>query len=349
MNLNDLKIGYVPYLPDLSQPGDRRRFPYFARRHQIPFEVASPDTNYDIILLTAPSNLSMWLAYKDNHPHTKFLFEMVDSLLFAPNLFTKYFKGVGRYLLKKEDRLYLNYLPLLHKWIAISDLVICSNTVLKNEVGKLNPATIVSPDYLEGEYDIQKKDFHIHGKMQIVWEGQAAVLPNFLAFTELFKRIESFCELNLITEPYYPTLPKVWKTSIHSFLRRLPITSRFYPWEMDTHSSLLAKGDCAIIPLDKKNRMGWNKPANKLVSFWFTGLPVVTSATPAYTELMRDANTGLYCDTIDEWVANLQWIYELTPQERMELALSNYRFAKDRFSDTQVDKIWEEIFRRITE
>ena len=72
MDFKKLKIGYVPYLPDLSQPGDRRRFPYFAKRNNVPFEIADKNKEYDIILLTAPANLSKWLLYKRKYPKTKF-------------------------------------------------------------------------------------------------------------------------------------------------------------------------------------------------------------------------------------------------------------------------------------
>lgn len=82
MNFKDLKIGYVPYLPDLSQPAYRRRFSYFAKRNNVPFETAATSKAYDIILLTVPANLSGWLNYKKKHAETKFIFEMVASLIF---------------------------------------------------------------------------------------------------------------------------------------------------------------------------------------------------------------------------------------------------------------------------
>ena len=48
MDFKKLKIGYVPYLPDLSQPGDRRRFPYFAKRNNVPFEIADKNKESDL-------------------------------------------------------------------------------------------------------------------------------------------------------------------------------------------------------------------------------------------------------------------------------------------------------------
>src|ERR1700733_5772549 len=115
MNFKELKIGYVPYLPDLSQPGDRRRFPYFAKRNNILFEIADKNKSYDIILLTASSNLSQWLIYKRRNPETKFIFEMVDSIIFSSTIFNTLFKGLGWFLLGKETRLYFNHKKLIFK------------------------------------------------------------------------------------------------------------------------------------------------------------------------------------------------------------------------------------------
>lgn len=344
MDLKNLRIGYVPYEPDLSQPGDRRRFPYFAKRYGIEFDIADTGDDYDIILLTAPSNLSKWLEYKQSHPNTIFLFEMVDSLLFLPDLFTRFFKGMGRYILKKEDRLHLNYTALLRKWIAISDVIICSNTVLRNEVAKLNAKTIVSPDYLETEYSAYKTNFEISGKMKIVWEGLPSVLPHFLAYTEVFKGISSFCELHVISKPAYPVIPKVFYSSTEKFLKKLPIETVYHDWELNTHTDFLIRGDCAVIPLNPKNSFGWNKPANKLISFWFLGIPTIVSGTPAYREIMDKAGARMYCNTARDWISKINWYYQLTPEERKAMAEENYSFVKQQFSDSQLDKIWESIF-----
>ena len=138
MDFKKLKIGYVPYLPDLSQPGDRRRFPYFAKRNNVTFEIADVNKEYDIILLTASGNLSQWLIYKRKYPKTRFIFEMIDSLIFSVDLFDYLFKGIGRFLLKKESSLYLNYKKLLINWLKSADLVICSSIELRKIVERWN-------------------------------------------------------------------------------------------------------------------------------------------------------------------------------------------------------------------
>ena len=104
----NLKVGYIPYSPDLSQPADRRRFPHFAERKKMAYEIADPKKKYDVIILPAPSNLSKWLSYKRKNPSTIFIFEMVDSLIFPTDIFSKFFKGVGRFLQGKDSRVYFN-------------------------------------------------------------------------------------------------------------------------------------------------------------------------------------------------------------------------------------------------
>ena len=51
MDLQQLRIGYVPYTPSLDKPGDRRRFVHYARRRNLSFEIADPAQDYDVVIL----------------------------------------------------------------------------------------------------------------------------------------------------------------------------------------------------------------------------------------------------------------------------------------------------------
>lgn len=344
MNLRELKIGYVPYLPDLSQPGDRRRFPYFARRNNIEFEIADPGKTYDIILLTAPSNLTQWRKYKRDHPSTKFFFEMVDSLVFPSDLFNTLFKGLGRYIIKKEDQLIFHYKRILDWWIATADVVICSNETLRQYVLKKNPNAVFSPDYLESEYSVRKQNFEISGKMKLVWEGQASVLNHFLSFRKVLQEVSDFCELHVITTEEYPVIPKVYFRNVNDFLKRLPISTVFHKWDIHTHNKILTEADCGVIPIERKNQFGWNKPANKLVSYWFSGLPAVVSDTPAYVRLMKQAGNSNYCATNEEWVATLKNLFAMESSQREAASNRTFNFVKSSFNDNALDLIWSELF-----
>ena len=347
MNFKELKIGYVPYLPDLSQPGDRRRFPYFAKRNNIPFEIADENKYYDVVLLTAPANLSRWLIYKKKHSTTKFIFEMVDSLIFSTGLFSMRFKGIGRYILGKEEALYIKYNKLLIKWLSIADLVICSSIEVKKTVEKWNKNVVVSLDYLQNEAKFLKENYSIDGKMKLVWEGQSVVLPQLLYFKNVFKEVSAFCELHIITDEKYPFFGGIIKKDITAIIEQLPISTKFHKWELYNNYRELSQFDCGIIPLSTKNVLAWHKPANKLISFWFTGLPTITSCTPAYVELMKVAKNELCCSDTSEWVAKIKEVAGMQAEERKSLAENNLQFVRDRYSDAALDLIWYEIFDKI--
>lgn len=347
MDWKDKKIGYVPYLPDLSQPGDRRRFPHFARRNNVLFEVASTTNYYDIIILTAPSNLSKWLRYKKKYPKTKFIFEMTDSLLDDFFLFSRIFKGIGRYFLRKEDLLFLNYKTLIKKWLKISDLVVCSNTKTRKALKKYNKSVTVSLDYMSNEIKFQKENFRLQGKLKLVWEGQGSVLHHFRHFQDMLMEVSSFAELHVITDEKYPTFGGAQYKETRQFLKKLSIETYFHKWEINKNYEELIKFDCGIIPINKKNRLAWHKPANKLLSFWFAGLPTVVSDTPAYKEIMDASGQKLYCGNDEEWVATLKSIHEMTSEARMQIGNKGYQFAQENFSENQIDKVWFQIFEDV--
>lgn len=343
----NLKIGYVPYALDLSHPDDRRRFPYFAERNGINYEIANVDRVYDVVLLPAPANLSKWWLYKKRNPRTKFIFEMVDSLVYQSDTFNKLFKGIGRFIIGKETLPCVDHKNLLIKWLQTADVVMCSSLKLKIEVGRLNRNVILSLDYLENEYKFLKNDYSINGKMKLLWEGQGVVLPHFLCFKEVFKEINSFCELHIITSEKYPKYGKFINKNVDTILKQLPIKTVFHKWDIYKNPQIFNDCDCAIIPLNRNDLYGWHKPANKLLSFWFSGLPVLTSDTPAYTELTKKTNINTLCATTDEWISKIHLMRDMDAEERKSLAKNNFDFAQTFFSDGEHDLTWQTMFENI--
>jgi glycosyltransferase involved in cell wall biosynthesis len=348
MSFEELKIGYVPYQSDLSAPGDRRRFPYFAKRNNVKFEVADADNLYDVILLTAvTSNLSKWIAYKGKHPNTRFIFEMTDSLILTSDVFRTLFKGIGRFILGRESSLYLNYKVPIIKWLKMADIVICSSTKMTKIISKWNRNVVVSLDYTQNEIKTIKSDYNIKGKMKLVWEGQTPGLINLLTLKKVLKQVNSFCELHIITDEQHHDYGNILTKGVFNLLKGLPITTVFHKWELYKNYEILSSCDCGIIPLNRNNKMAWHKPANKLMSFWFAGVPTIVSDTPAYTEMMKDAGTDLYCSDDEEWISGIKKIYEMTSVERKNLAEENLRYVKTFYSNEALDTAWFEIFEKL--
>jgi hypothetical protein len=347
MIYSNVKIGYVPYLNDMSHPGNRRRFPYFANRKNIMFEIANPQKVYDIVLLVGQGNISEWILYKKKHPETKFIFEMTDSVIFTSDIFRTLFKGIGRFILRRETLLYLNYKKPVEKWLKMADVVICSSREVKEKISHLNENIIMSLDYLESEYRYLKKEYTTGKKLKLVWEGLGVSLHHLLNFKEVFKEINSFCELHIITSEKFPGWGNLSKIHVKTILKQLPINTIFHQWDINTKDQILSDCDLGIIPLNKKNLFAWHKPANKLVSFWFTGLPVIVSDTPAYIDMMNGAREAYYCSNTLEWLSKIKEFQALSPNDRKLLSEKNHRYVKKYCSDEALDKVWMEIFEKV--
>jgi hypothetical protein len=347
MDITKIKIGYVPYLNDMTQPGNRRRFPYFAKRNNINFEIADTKNNYDIVLVTGQGNLSEWLIYKKSHPTTKFIFEMTDSVIFPSDIFRTLFKGVGRYLLRREDSLHFDYKTPVRKWLKLADVVICSSQEVKESISEYNKNIIISLDYLESEFRLLKTEFDTGDKLKLVWEGLGVSLHHLLHFKEVFKEISSFCELHIITTEEFPGWGTLKKINVNTIIKQFPITTIFHPWQIDTKDQVLSSCDLGLIALNKKNLFAWHKPANKLISFWFTGLPTLVSDTPAYKFMMDDAGEKYYCSDMQEWISMIKHYKGLSPADRKALSGKNHDYVKKHFSDEALDKVWLKIFESI--
>lgn len=343
-----LHIGYVPYSVDLSHPDDRRRFPYFAKRNSVNFEIADHRKKYDVIILPAPANLTRWQKYKRQHPGTKFIFEMVDSLIYQNDWFNILFKGVGRFLTSKESRPCFIHRNLLIKWIKRADHVLCSNPKVYDNISGWNRNVSLSLDYLQHEYHILKSDYSINGKMKLFWEGQSVVLPQLLAFKEVFKAVNSYCELHVVSTESYPRFGQFWKKSTQSLLNQLPISTYFHKWNLQENAALFSSFDCGIIPLNKNDKYGWHKPANKLISFWFSGLPTLASNTPAYMQVAKLTNEKFICSGTHDWIEKIREIKQLSANERENIARKQLKDATRLYSNEIYDKDWLRLLNSVS-
>jgi hypothetical protein len=113
---------------------------------------------------------------------------------------------------------------------------------------------------------------------------------------------------------------------------------------MENKDQILSNCDCGIIPLNRKHLFGWHKPANKLISFWFTGLPTIVSDTPAYKELMNEARDDSYCADTEDWVKKITSIKKMSPFERENISKRDRAFVQKNYCDEALDKVWEQIF-----
>jgi hypothetical protein len=78
------------------------------------------------------------------------------------------------------------------------------------------------------------------------------------------------------------------------------------PWTPDNLVTSAQKSVVAMIPIDLSIPMQRLKPENRLLIMWRLGLPCLTSSSPAYARVARQAGVNAVCENPDTWLENFR-------------------------------------------
>lgn len=341
------KIGYWPYGAGLDKAGDRRRFVFYAKEKHVQYEIANSQKEYDLVYLTMGCNIADWLAYKKKFPAVRIVYEIIDSYFFQkPGILTRSM-GLIRFLIGKESTLYFNYVSAIKQMLTVADAVVCSSESQRQFILAFNKNTHVSLDYFDNELTHRKTEYNSSGKLKLVWEGQAYTVRNLLKIKEVFRRLADKVELHVITDPVIIYPFKIFNKKTSRVLDNIPCDVYYYPWEKETFSQHIAAADLAIIPIDKQDGLHWNKPENKLLLLWQVGIPVLTSDTPAYKNVMTNAGIPFLCSNIDEWETAINNYINMPEAERQLIAGKAANYLNWHHTKELIIKNWDSIFTSV--
>ena len=346
-----LKIGYVPVYDDWSAPADRRRFIGYARNRGLRVETATPDKSYDLVVLSQRADLTTWRRY-DRAP---IIYECIDSYLIAPHDLRGRVRGLGKFLTRQHRRLEWRYDRSVAAMCARADAVVASTRVLRNEAAKYCDNVHQVLDLFDNSVRTVKSDYRAGAPFSLVWEGLAAgAVPLILPYLRDVVRPlleDGTARLHLITNITYPSVSdKFGRRHLDNDIRRIfgPLAPKvsLYQWTDQTFAAIAGACDLAVIPIPPGDPYLNGKPENKLVLLWRTGIPVVTSPTPAYTEAMRNSGVPLMCDSISEWHATLR---KLVGDEalRREAAEAGRRLAETTYGREEMLGRWDDVMRSV--
>ncbi len=343
MDFKSLKIGYSPYSIDCDAPGDRRRFAFYAKEKGIDIEIASTSKKYDIVYITTSSNIGKWIDYKKANPGTKLIFEIIDSYLLEEKNLQAYLKGIFRFVTWKDNRLYFNYQNAFISIIKIADAVVCSTSIQKEHISQFNKNVHVSLDYFSDDITHHKTGALTGEKLKLVWEGQAYTVKNLLQLNDVFKALADKIELHIITDPQIKFPFKIFNRNTAEVLKSLSCRYYLHDWKKENFSKIIAECDLAIIPMDMNDKLIFNKPENKLLLFWEIGVPVLTSATPAYKRVMTLAGLDYFCTNHTEWVSKINSFINNLPQQYLADIEKTRSYLDKTHRKELIIRNWDEI------
>ena len=347
MDLKKLKIGYLPYRTDLSSPGDRRRFAYYAKKRDLSFEVVQPGKKYDLVILSQKADLSVWSSRKDLEG-TKIVYDFIDSYLAVPRKSLKgNLRGLAKFLSRQSKFLRLNHWSALETMCKNSDAVICSTQEQQNSISKFNKNVHLILDVHSAVTTNVKTNYKTNDVFNLVWEGlgvnvySLAILKNVIAKLQKKYKIA----FHVITDlEYKKYLGLYGKVNTAEIVKKDFNNIFLYEWTEETCSKIICESDLAVIPIDMVDPLVRGKPENKLLLFWRMGMPVISSATPVYVRATKAAGfPDMVCRTEDEWIETIEK-YILSEEKRRAAGMAGKALADSSYSEEIILQKWDNLF-----
>ncbi len=295
-----MRIGYVPYSRDLRRPADRRRFPYYAERRGIPFELADPGGSYDVVVVTPRADLRLWANRGGGE---KLVFDIVDAYLSIPRTNLKAaLRGPAKFAAGEARQPFFSWRRALESILRRADAVTCASPEQAAEIEPL--CTNVHPilDFHTALVRNVKEDYTAGSPFHLVWEGLGENVRWFERIARPLAAVHARhpIALHLITAIEYRQLAqRFWRRQTARVAGRFADDVRVHQWSEEALSEIATGCDLAVIPLPLDRPLERGKPESKLVSFWRMGMPVVTSSTPSYARVM--AGPARTCTAKRKW------------------------------------------------
>jgi glycosyltransferase involved in cell wall biosynthesis len=321
----------------------------FAQHKGVAFETADINKEYDVVILTYAVDIHKWLEKKRKAGDTlKLIFELQDNYLEEPISFKTIFRGFGKFLKGTNSNSYLNYKNLLREACKTADAVICSSEAQKMVISKYNDNVHICLDFFDKEITQVKADFRVGDKLKIAWEGQSGTIRNLNVLKKVFYELKNEIELHLITDlEYYRFSNGLIKSKSSGIIYWIRCTKIFQAWKKETFNQKVVDCDIALIPIDTTDAMKNGKSVNKLLLYWLMGIPVLTSATPAYRKAMVDSGVNLAMEKHEDWCNALRQFKNASPEERAAIAAKGFEFVHQHYNPDRVAMMWESAIHSV--
>ena len=340
-----MKIGYVPYSRSLDQPADRRRFPYYAEKRGIDYELADLDGDYDVVVVTPRANLAAWTAYKPGR--AKLIFDIVDSYLDIPRTNVKaLLRGPAKFLAGESRTPFFSWRASVERILERADAATCATPEQATTISRLCPNVHPILDFQTRMISDVKRDYAASEPFSLVWEGLG---ENVRWFTEIKEPLAELGRrrptvLHLVTAVRFNQVSqRFWKRETAAIAARFFDHVEVHQWSEESVAQIATGCDVALIPLPLDRPLEAGKPESKLISFWRMGLPVIASSTPAYRRVMAAAGQQLHCASPAEWSAALERLAG-DEGERERAGSRGREFAEREYGDERLMASWDRAF-----
>ncbi len=343
-----MKIAYAPLTPSLTAPGDRRRFCFYAQRRGIDFELARPERNYDVVVVSQRADITAWSRYRPGR--AKVVYDLIDSYLAVGRDWKSRGRGLVKFVSRENHRLAFDYRRAIEAMCRRADAVVCSTEEQRVDIAPLCSNAHIVLDHQSHLVRQVKRDYRARPVFDLVWEGLPYTLDQFEGIREVIARASERrpAAVHLVTDLEFRRYAgRFGRVRTDTLARRLFERYYLYQWNEALLGPIVTSCDLALVPLDLADPFARGKPENKLLLFWRMGMPALVSATPAYRRAMDAAGLDMACETPSEWLAQLER-YMHDEEARREAGERGRAFAEEQHGDERLLERWDRVFESLT-
>ena len=344
------RIGYVPLSPDLSVPGDRRRFPRYAAARGIEFELAMDFEGLDLVVLSSEVDITRWVGAPTG---TGVILDLPDAFLDERRTLRSLTRGLAKWMAGPFSHPVLDYRRAVIRLIQRADAVVCSTPEQADKLERFTGNAHVVLD-LHGEVEpLAPRSTTGDGRLEVVWEGLHPTLVAIEQVLPALRRLGTSSEvtLNLVTDLRSPRfMNRFGVREVAEVVAGWGIDVRFHEWSVRNLRNVATTADLAIVPVELHDPYTVGKPENRMRIFWRLGLPVVASDTPSHRRAMNVAGLSdqALCTTADDWMEALGRYAEDHELRSVDGELG-YVAALGPYGDPTVLAGWDEVLSSLGE
>lgn len=349
--MNKLKIGYWPLSPDLKSAGDRRRLVFWAhaRGHDI---VTDLKQKVDVIVASENSDYnSPYLA--DNN--TPIIFDLVDAYLSPLNPIDDLARGFAKRLSGQISGAVKPFSHHVRDFCKVSKAVICSSSEQEEVIRNFNINTHIILDSHDEIPFMVPQNFKpkVDEPHRILWEGQPATIRGVGQISSILTQLTKVIDLQIdfvTDEKYFHLLNRYFERETLSLLKQdlaqIVDFIGIVPWSPTNLVNSAKQSTLAIIPIDLSVPMQRLKPENRLLIMWRLGLPCLTSPSPAYMRVAKEAGVAAVCFSSQDWLEKINLLLSDSIYAKNEI-LNGQNYLRENHNRNSLLNKWDTAFESV--
>jgi hypothetical protein len=334
-----IRIRYHGYSEDLSHPGDRRRIGILQKDKD--FEIVAPNTGkFDVTVLSSNANFSRYLPSESNAP---VVIDLIDGYLAQKNnVMQDYARNFLRSFNGKSRYFDLKYSSHIKKNLSLAHGSVVPSIEIKNQAIKYSRNIDI---ILDNHSELLPIRYNPKAS-GILWEGFGSNLKHLQECSEDLTKILNEFDMRLYVlseESFFRFGNKIGKIETSEYLKELfPSVYhkvKFQMWNVENLKAIAEDCKLAIIPINTGDTFGRSKCENKLLAMWTLGLPTLTSDTPAYQRVMKEASQENSSVSCGGWQSALAKV--LGNEEILEnMRSSGVNYVLENHQESQLIEKW---------